>query len=141
METVATFNWPIRVYYEDTDAGGVVYHSQYLNFMERARTEWLRHFGFEQPWLKDTLGILFVVHSMQVNFKKPAHFNDALEIQSTPTQIGFSSMIFSQIIMREAEVLTEASIKLACVNAINFKPVAIPLLIKQKISPSSSVKN
>lgn len=141
MEAEATFNWSIRVYYEDTDAGGVVYHSQYLNFMERARTEWLRHFGFEQPWLKDELGILFVVHSMQINFKKPAHFNDALEIQSTPTQIGFSSMIFSQIIMREAEVLTEASIKLACVNAINFKPVAIPRLIKQKISPSSTVKN
>jgi len=141
MDTLSTFHWPIRVYYEDTDAGGVVYHSQYLNFMERARTEWLRHFGFEQPWLKDELGILFVVHSMQINFKKPAHFNDALDIQSTPTQIGFSSMIFTQTILREAEVLAEASIKLACVKVENFKPVAIPALIKQKISPSSCFSN
>jgi len=141
LAAIVTFNWPIRVYYEDTDAGGVVYHSQYLNFMERARTEWLRHYGFEQPWLKDELGILFVVHSMQVNFKKPAHFNDALQIQSMPIQIGFSSMMFMQTIMRETEVLTEASIKLACVNAINFKPIAIPALIKQTISPTLNVKN
>ena len=77
MATVMSDNnkqhsWPVRVYYEDTDSGGVVYHSNYLNFMERARTEWLRALGFEQPYLKDTLGVIFVVHSMNITFKKPA---------------------------------------------------------------------
>ncbi len=69
MQQTDTFNWPIRVYYEDTDSGGVVYHANYLNFMERARTEWLRTLGFEQTVLQETFKVLFVVHSMQLQFK------------------------------------------------------------------------
>jgi acyl-CoA thioester hydrolase len=82
MGNTQQFSWPIRVYYEDTDAGGVVYHSNYLNFMERARTEWLRHLGFEQTYLRDELNVIFAVHSMQIAFKKPAKFNDLLLISS-----------------------------------------------------------
>ena len=71
----------MRVYYEDTDAGGVVYHSNYLNFMERARTEWLRSLGFEQTALKDELGIIIVIHSLNITFNSPARFNDVLTIK------------------------------------------------------------
>ena len=130
------FSWPIRVYYEDTDSGGVVYHSNYLNFMERARTEWLRHLGFEQTFLKDTLNVIFVVHSMQIAFKKPAKFNDMLTITCELHKVGHSSFEFLQTIsvnqpvLGERNVLVEAQVKLACVNALTFKPVGIPEPIK-----------
>ena len=91
MVSNQNFNWPIRVYYEDTDSGGVVYHSNYLNFMERARTEWLRQLGFEQTDLKDTLNIIFVVHSMQIAFKKSAKFNDMLTVNSKLHKVGIST--------------------------------------------------
>ena len=124
------FSWPIRVYYEDTDSGGVVYHSNYLNFMERARTEWLRHLGFEQTYLKDALNIMFVVHSMQITFKKPAKFNDMLTITSELHKVGHSSLQFLQKITINQQTLVEAQVKLACVNALTFKPVGIPEPIK-----------
>ena len=133
------FNWPIRVYYEDTDSGGVVYHSNYLNFMERARTEWLRHLGFEQTFLKDTLNVIFVVHSMQIAFKKSAKFNDMLAITSELHQVGRSSLQFlqkisvNQPVLGQRNVLVEAEVKLACVNALTFKPVGIPQQIKSAI--------
>ena len=125
------FSWPIRVYYEDTDSGGVVYHANYLNFMERARTEWLRALGFEQTMLKSELGIIFVVHSMTITFKSPALFNDMLEIKSQRVKLGFGSMEFLQTIMRDSQILLEATVKLACVDAVTFKPIAIPEIIKQ----------
>jgi len=131
-----TFNWPIRVYYEDTDSGGVVYHSNYLNFMERARTEWLRHLGFEQTYIRDELNVIFVVHNMQIIFKKPAKFNDMLTITSQLTSLGRGSFEFMQTIttnesvLGQRNVLVEAQVKLACVNALTFKPVGIPEPIK-----------
>lgn len=130
MVSNQTFNWLIRVYYEDTDSGGVVYHSNYLNFMERARTEWLRHLGFEQTYLKDALNIMFVVHSMQIAFKKPAKLNDMLTITCELHKVGQSSFKFLQRISINQEVLVEAQVKLACVNALTFKPVGIPEQIK-----------
>jgi acyl-CoA thioester hydrolase len=131
-----TFNWPIRVYYEDTDSGGVVYHSNYLNFMERARTEWLRHLGFEQTDIRDELNVIFVVHNMQIIFKKPAKFNDMLTITSQLTSLGRGSFEFMQTIttnepvLGQRNILVEAQVKLACVNALTFKPVGIPEPIK-----------
>ena len=131
-----TFNWSIRVYYEDTDSGGVVYHSNYLNFMERARTEWLRHLGFEQTYIRDELNVIFVVHNMQIIFKKPAKFNDMLTITSQLTSLGRGSFEFTQTIttnepvLGQRNVLVEAQVKLACVNALTFKPVGIPEPIK-----------
>lgn len=130
MAELALFKFPVRVYYEDTDAGGVVYHSQYLNFMERARTEWLRHLGFEQTFLRESLNILFVVHSMQIQFKKPAKFNDMLEVSSQLINLRLGSFECQQKISRDEEVLIEAQVKIACVDALTFKPTGIPTQIK-----------
>src|SRR5690606_21215087 len=99
------FDWPVRVYYEDTDSGGVVYHANYLKFMERARTEWLRKCGFEQNNLKDEHNCLFAVHSMQIHYRYPARFNDALLIRSEITQMSGASMQFEQSALRDGELL------------------------------------
>lgn len=123
----------MRVYYEDTDAGGVVYHSNYLNFMERARTEWLRHMGFEQTYLRDVLNIVFVVHSMLIAFKKPAKFNDLLTITSDLAKTGRGSFEFFQKIAINQQILVEAQVKVACVDAMSFKPVGIPEQIRLKM--------
>lgn len=131
-----SFIWPIRVYYEDTDSGGVVYHANYLNFMERSRTEWLRALGFEQTDLKITLGVIFVVHSMTISFKSPAHFNDILVVKSKCIKIGHGSMEFLQTITRDDQILLEATVKLACVDASRFRPIAIPGAVKQAITNS-----
>ena len=130
---MSQFNWPIRVYYEDTDSGGVVYHSNYLNFMERARTEWLRALGFEQTSLKSDLGIIFVVHSITLVFKSPAYFNDQLEIKARLIKMGHGSIEFIQSVTRDNNLLVEATVKLACVNDTSFRPVGIPAIIKQAI--------
>lgn len=135
MKTQAIFNWPVRVYYEDTDAGGVVYHSNYLNFMERARTEWLRALGFEQPQVKADLGVIIVVHSMQVEFKSPAYFNDMLDIHCKLTKLGRGSIEMEQKIMREHHLLIKAQVKLAFVNAETFRPLGIPADIKAAMLP------
>jgi len=129
-----SFHWPIRVYYEDSDAGGVVYHSNYLNFMERARTEWLRHLGFEQPQLRTALGVIIVVHSMHIAFKAPAYFNDMLRIACSLTKVGRGSLEMQQKITRGDTALIEASVKLAFVDADTFRPVAIPGDIKLAMS-------
>lgn len=133
MHLIQNFSWPIRVYYEDTDSGGVVYHSNYLNFMERARTEWLRALGFEQTVLKDELGVIFVVHSMNITFKKPACFNDLLQVKSQLIKKGHGSIEFIQAILRDEQVLLEANVKLACVDVKTFKPLGIPAIIKEKL--------
>ncbi|MFZ3087352.1 MAG: tol-pal system-associated acyl-CoA thioesterase [Methylotenera sp.] len=135
MNKQAIFTWPIRVYYEDTDAGGVVYHSNYLNFMERARTEWLRSLGFEQPQVKAELGIIIVVHSLSVDFKSPAYFNDMLEIHCQITKVGRGSIEMEQKITREHALLIKAEVKLAFVNADTFKPVGIPANMKAAMLP------
>jgi len=133
LAAVNQFDWQVRVYYEDTDSGGVVYHSNYLNFMERARTEWLRHLGFEQIYLKDELNLIFVVHSLQISFKKPAKFNDLLTITSRLLKIGRGSFEFLQKISVNQQALVEAQVKVACVDALTFKPVGIPEQIRLKM--------
>ncbi|MGJ8619393.1 MAG: tol-pal system-associated acyl-CoA thioesterase [Methylophilaceae bacterium] len=128
------FSWQVRVYYEDTDSGGVVYHSNYLNFMERARTEWLRALGFEQTFLRDELSVVFVVHSMNISFKKPAKFNDLLVVSCEVEKIGHGSLVFNQKITINNQLLVEAKVKIACVNTTTFKPAVIPqtVLIKME---------
>lgn len=133
MINLPVFHWPVRVYYEDTDAGGVVYHSQYLNFMERARTEWLRSLGFEQAALRASDDILFVVHSMQVQFKKSAKFDDMLSVDTQLTELRRGSFVCTQTIVRQDALLIQAQVKIACVNAVTFKPTGIPALIKRKM--------
>jgi acyl-CoA thioester hydrolase len=128
------FSWPIRVYYEDTDTGGVVYHSNYLNFMERARTEWLRALGYEQTVVRDKLGVIIVVHSLSINFKSPARFNDMLEVNCELVNLGRSSIEVKQTILCNGVDLIEGHVKAAFVDAVTFRPVAIPAEMKQTMS-------
>ena len=130
MQKNQIFNWPLRVYYENTDAGGVVYHAQYLNFMERARTEWLRILGFEHTTLMQQYNCVFVVHSMQIQFKKSAKLDDLLTISSQITKMGRGSVEFLQTVQLNQQKLVEASLKLACVDALTFKPIAVPTAVK-----------
>jgi acyl-CoA thioester hydrolase len=120
------FNWSVQVYWEDTDAGGVVYHSQYLNFMERARTEFLRSLGLMQTVLRDDLGILFVVRDIQIRFKKPAKFDDALSVDTALIKVGRSLLEFEQNIYRGDEHLIAAKVDVVCIGATSFRPVSIP---------------
>ncbi len=130
---MTAFSWPVRVYYEDTDSGGVVYHSNYLNFMERARTEWLRALGFEQTRLRDELGLIIVIHSLSIQFKKPAYFNDMLAVNCVLSELKHSSLILQQTIQRDGVVLIDAHVKAAFVNASSFKPIGVPADISHKI--------
>jgi len=121
-----TFDWPVQVYWEDTDAGCVVYHSQYLNFMERARTEFLRSLGLVQTTLRDDLGILFVVRDIQIRFKKPAKFDDELNVNNQLLKVGRSLLEFEQNIYRGDEHLIAAKVDVVCIGADSFRPVSIP---------------
>lgn len=131
MNNQQVFQWPVRVYYENTDAGGVVYHSQYLNFMERARTEWLRHLGIEQTILRDDLDVMIVIRSLAIDYKSPARFNDLLTVECVLTNTGRSSIDITQRITCDGKVLITAQVKGVFVNANTFKPVSIPTAIKQ----------
>ena len=131
---INNFIWPVRVYYEDTDAGGVVYHSNYLNFMERARTEWLRALGFEQTVVKEEFGVIIVVHSLSINYKRPAKFNDMLEVHCALAAYGRSSLEMAQRITCHGVELAQAHIKAAFVDAATFRPTAIPEQIKQTMA-------
>lgn len=131
MSHAQLFTLAIRVYYEDTDAGGVVYHSQYLNFMERARTESLRSLGFEQTALKEQFGVLFVVRSVNLQYKKPARLNDMLQIETILTSVGRSLFTFEQQIKRGDELLNLATVEVVCVDANQFKPISMPPMVKE----------
>jgi len=133
---LSQFCWPVRVYYEDTDSGGVVYYANYLKFMERARTECLREMGFEQDRLRKDQGILFTVHSIQVDFKRPARFNDALEVSAEISEQRRASLTFFQQIRRSGEIdaLCSGHVRVACVDAVSFKPAPIPEFIRSELS-------
>jgi len=131
------FVWPVRVYWEDTDAGGVVYYANYLKFMERARSEWLRAFGFEQDALRDEPGIVFVVRRVEIDYLSPARFNEQLEVSVALHEAGRASLSVRQELMRGSTRLAEAVVTLACVDAIRFKPVKIPEPILQALAPAT----
>ena len=123
-------HWPIRIYYEDTDSGGVVYHSNYLKFMERARTEWLRDFEIDQKGLKDNQNLMFVVHEIDIKFMRPAIFNDEIEVQTKLEKLGSVKIELEQKIFRSSELLIESRVVVASVNSILMKPMQIPNEIK-----------
>lgn len=132
------FIFPIRVYYEDTDAGGVVYHSNYLNFFERARTEMLRDLGFEQTTLHAEYGVIFAVRAMQIDFIRPAKFDNLLHASSVINQVKKASLVFEQTLKHDEIILCTASCKIACLNADTFQPTAIPdFLYKQFLMKSN----
>lgn len=124
--TDETFTWPIRVYYEDTDAGGLVYHANYINFFERARTEMLRARGHEQDALRAEYGILFVVRAAQVDYLKPARFNDLLLATADVVETKKASVVFAQEIRRGDDVLCKGLFRIACLDAGAMTPKAIP---------------
>jgi len=132
-----TFSWPVRVYWEDTDAGGVVYYATYLKFMERARSEWLRALGFEQDALRDEAGVLFVVRRVAVDYLAPARFNDQIEVSVGLHEIGRASLSVTQTLSRGPTRLVSALVTLACVDAVRFKPVKIPAPILQALDPET----
>ncbi|MFZ2406375.1 MAG: tol-pal system-associated acyl-CoA thioesterase [Methylobacter sp.] len=120
------FSWPVRVYYEDTDAGGVVFYANYLKFFERARTEMLRAMGYEQDELIATEGIIFVVRSVQIDYLSPARFNEQLQVSAKVSQAKKASLTFEQIITRGDDVLCKGIIRIACLDAQTMRPKAIP---------------
>ena len=132
-----TFHWPVRVYWEDTDAGGVVYYANYLKFMERARSEWLRSFGFEQDLLRDEAGVVFVVRRVEIDYLAPARFNDQIDVAVSLHEAGRASFVVRQELMRGVTRLAEAVVTLACVDAAHFKPVKIPAPILQALIPAT----
>lgn len=125
----AAFVFPVRIYYEDTDAGGVVYHANYLRFMERARTEWLRDHGYELNKLEQEFGFLFAVRSVSIDYLKPAYLNDLLSIQVSIARTGRASMDIDQEIYRNEVLLCRARIKLAGIAVDNFRPMALPFTL------------
>jgi acyl-CoA thioester hydrolase len=133
---VADFQWQVRVYYEDTDSGGVVYYANYLRFMERARTEWIRMLGFEQDRLTREDGILFAVRSASLEYLHPARFNDLLTVSVRLVERRRASLTFEQVISREAddgEPLCTGLFRVACLKADTLKPAPIPAHILEEI--------
>lgn len=125
------FSWPARVYWEDTDGGGVVYYANYLKYLERARTEWLRHLGFSQTVLAKDPGIVFVVASLSIDYRRPARLDDSLTVTCEYRPDGAACMRFEQRIQRAAgneagELLVEASVRVACLDAQTFRPRRLP---------------
>jgi acyl-CoA thioester hydrolase len=127
-----TYTLPVRVYFQDTDAGGVVYHASYVNFMERARTEWMRGFGFSNAGLMKELGVVFVVRSLKLDYLKPALLDDLLDVSVQLKAIGRSRVTLHQIMMRNNEILVEAEIHLVSVSLESFKPVSVPEVLREQ---------
>ena len=120
------FSWPVRVYYEDTDAGGIVYYGNYLKFMERARTEWLRSYGIDVARLAATDRLMFTVRSITLDFLKPARLSDNLDVSVAVGRIRKVSVELEQAIVRAGEVLCTGRVRLACVDVDTLKPKAMP---------------
>lgn len=120
------FSWPTRVYWEDTDAGGVVYHAQYLAFLERARTEWLRARGKGQQLLRVEHDLVFAVRSMRIDFRQPARLDDVLEVSVALRQCRRASLVIAQAIHRDGVLLLDAEVRVAALGASDFRPRAMP---------------
>jgi acyl-CoA thioester hydrolase len=130
------FVWPIRVYYEDTDAGGVVFYANYLRFMERARTEWLRSLGFEQDALMRDPGVLFAVRRTEVDYLSPARFNELLQVSSRVVRMRGAALTFEQRIASDDEAqreLCRGLVTVACLDSASMRPPRIPAAIREKI--------
>tara|TARA_R110000787_G_scaffold107489_22_gene215499 strand:+ start:1201 stop:1602 length:402 start_codon:yes stop_codon:yes gene_type:complete len=128
MSQAEVFRWPVRVYWEDTDASGVVYHANYLRWFERARTEWLRAKGFNQDALCAELGIAFTVASLDVRYLLPARMDDALLIEVSVEGRKRASLNFVQRALRSEgeQLLAQARVRVACVDASSFRPLPLP---------------
>jgi acyl-CoA thioester hydrolase len=124
---------PVRVYYQDTDAGGVVFHAQYFAFMERARTELLNEAGIDLARFADRRGLLFLVHELRVKYHQPGRLNDMLSVSAEVVKLGRASLVFRQRVERGAELLVEADVTLALVERSRMKPARIPEELEQAL--------
>ena len=138
---MSVFTWPARVYWEDTDGGAVVYYANYLRFLERSRTEWLRAHGHSQRELSREPGILFIVVRLEVDYRAPARLDDELEITSEPRPEGAASLRFAQRIYRvprgaatARDLLVEANVRVACVDAQSLKPRRLPQFLLDAVT-------
>ena len=123
------FAWPVRIYWEDTDAGGIVYYANYLKYLERARTEWLRAAGIEQLPLKEQHGLMFVVVDIEAHYRKPARYGDELHVTCVVAERTKVSLTFQQQVFRgglDGELLVDARVRVACLGAVNLKPTKLP---------------
>jgi acyl-CoA thioester hydrolase len=134
------FTFPVRIYYEDTDAGGVVYYANYLRFCERARTEWLRTLGYSQQQLLETGGSLFVVRSVQAEYLAPARLDDSLSVISTIRSVSHVSVIFFQRIFREEKLLFTAEVKIVSVSSSSGRPVPWPNDVQTRFRNQLSIE-
>ncbi len=128
-----SFSFPLRIYYEDTDSGGVVYHGQYVRFLERARTEWLRHLGFSNTELERKYKMLWVVSEVTMSFAKPARLDDNLDVTVAIEAMGRVRCTFYQEIKRGDEILMKARVTVATVAADSFRPIELPADLKRKM--------
>jgi len=139
------FVFTIRIYYEDTDAGGIVYYANYLKYLERARTEWLRTLGVEQDELARREGVIFVVRSAAIEFLKPAYFNDLIEVSVDIAKLRGASMTFAQTIRRaasavgnEPETLCEAEVRVASIDAATRAPRPLPAALRRRLEEATT---
>jgi acyl-CoA thioester hydrolase len=133
MTAFEPFRWPVRVYYEDTDAGGVVYYANYLKFLERTRTEWLASLGITLTALERDHGVLFVVHRLDIEYRLPARLYDALEVTLALATLGRSRIAAEQDVFRGDEQLIGARVTLACLDPVSWRPARIPASVAAKI--------
>jgi acyl-CoA thioester hydrolase len=147
MQGSHVFEWPVRVYYEDTDAEGVVYYANYLRFMERARTEWLSQLGIELAELEKRERTVLVVTRVEMDYLLPARLGDRLTITAEPIKISGASFTLAQRVRRavnlsaSAELLTDACVTVACLNADRWRPVRIPAALRAHLPSVSSVSD
>jgi acyl-CoA thioester hydrolase len=134
--TATVFNWPLRVYYEDTDASGVVYHANSLRWFERARTEWLRALGYGQHSLAQRFGAVFTVAGMEISFRRPARLDDELRVELCVTAVRAASLQFEQTLRRagDGELLASARVKVGCVDAARFRPAPLPDVLRSAMA-------
>ena len=131
------YSFPVRVYFENTDAGGVVYHGEYLKFLERARTEWLRHLGFDHQALAREHEVAFIVVSLAIDYLKPARLDDMVAVSVQLESLGRVRCVFVQEVRREDDVLVKARVTVACVSNGSFKPAEIPEGLRRKMEAAA----
>jgi acyl-CoA thioester hydrolase len=134
MASEAPFSMPVRIYWEDTDAGGVVFYANYLKYFERARTEWLRSLGVEQQRLRDDTGAMFVVSATQVRYLQPARLDDCLKVTVQVRQLGRATITFLQQALRGDELLADGEIRIGCVDSASFQPRRIPASLMNRLA-------
>jgi acyl-CoA thioester hydrolase len=128
------FEFPVRIYWEDTDAGGIVFYANYLKFFERARTEWLRSLGLGQQELRERTGGMFVVSETQVKYHRPAQLDDLLRVTASLSEIGRVSLTIKQQAFRDNTLLCEGSIRIGWVDASSLKPSRIPTSVLERLT-------